>query len=84
MRVSSFQRTGYLATMLPVENMGAKIKLQGMKEETFVIPKTRAVLDAQVVESNAEVNGRYTALAEETDSIEEDSDDNEIVLDSEE
>ena len=83
MRVSCFQRTRCLITMLPVEDMDAKIKLQGIEEGTFAIPKTKAVLHAQVVEGNAQVNEGYATLDEETVNIEEDSNDDKIVLDSE-
>ena len=68
--------------MLPVEDIGTKIKLQGMEEGTFAIPKIRVVTDTQVAEGNTKVNERYTILAEEIVSIEENSDYDEITLDS--
>ena len=47
----------------------------------------RVVLDSkveiQVVEGDVKVNERYAILAKETVNIEKDSDDDEIVLDSE-
>ena len=36
--------------MLPVDEMDAKIRPQGMEEASFQIPKTRALLDGEVVE----------------------------------
>ena len=58
-----------------------------MEEESFTIPKIKVVLNSeveiQVVESDVEVNERHTVLAEEIVNIEKDSDDDEIVLDSE-
>ena len=72
--------------MLPAEKMDTKIKPQGIEEGSFMIPKTRAVLysevEIQVVESNAEVDEGHAALAKEIVNIEEDSNNNEIVLDS--
>ena len=48
MRVSCFERTGCLVTMLLVEDISAKIKLQGIEEGSFTILKMRAVLDSKV------------------------------------
>ena len=47
MRVSYFERIGCLITILLVDNLDAKIRPQGMEEGSFVIPKTRVILDGE-------------------------------------
>ena len=87
MRVGCFERTGCLITMLPVDEMDAKIRPQGMEEGSFQIPKTRALLDGEVVEQLREgyvdTEEHVAALAEERLNMQETGDDDELLLDHE-
>ena len=87
MRVGCFERTGCLITMLPVDEMDAKIRPQGMEEGSFQIPKTRALLDGEVVEQLSEgdvdTEEHVAALAEERLNMQETGDDDELLLDHE-
>ena len=88
MRVSCFERTGCLITMLPLEEFDAKIRPQGMEVGSFVVPKTRALLDGevevQVTEGdNVGITEELAALAEETLNLEEAGGNEEILLENE-
>ena len=88
MRVSCFERIGYLITILPMDNLDTKIRSQGTEKGSFVILKTRAILDGksnvQVIKSDAEINNVDAILVEERVNIEENNNNNKLLLNSEE
>ena len=82
MRVNAFERTGCLITMIPSEHHDSKIKPQGMKPESFVVPCVEPVNDGGDAGSSStlEQEGQSTeeaALEEERRIMEEQKEDEE-------